>query len=467
MIYCFFNVNSNIICSINKSSMMTRGILSLIVLLMLLVSSATNAQTERVPTKQDSLKMAKGLLNQAKVKSIQKEIELTIRNVDITRFPEIRIIVEAYNKAGDPLDTLYANNLTVLENGVEKKVLSVEKISVNERVPVDFVYVIDMTGSMQKYIDAVRKNISGFTQSLVKRGIDYRLGLVLFSDYTEKTYELTDNVGDFLKWLSYVKAHGGGDEKENALEAMAEAANLKYRPSANRVLVLITDAPYHQVGEKGQGVTGLNTKTMIKELNDNEIRVFSIVPPKLSNYKRISRETRGTFFDIDYPFSTILDNFSNQLTNLYALTFRTDQPAIPDSINIGILNEKKLELVKKTIPIVELGRKLIIENLLYKTNSFELPDSVQELNVLYEFMNNKKNVVILVEGHTDNRGSHRINDYLSKRRAESVKKYLVKKGINAKRIRTKGYGKRKPIASNATEFGRSLNRRTEIVIISK
>ena len=82
-------------------------------------------------------------------------------------------------------------------------------------------------------------------------------------------------------------------------------------------------------------------------------------------------------------------------------------------------------------------------------------------------MNNKQNVVIMVEGHTDSRGSHRVNDYLSKRRAESVKNYLVKKGINGIRIRTVGFGKRKPIASNNTEFGRALNRRTEIVIIAK
>jgi OOP family OmpA-OmpF porin len=82
-------------------------------------------------------------------------------------------------------------------------------------------------------------------------------------------------------------------------------------------------------------------------------------------------------------------------------------------------------------------------------------------------MTNKPNVVILVEGHTDNVGSNRINDALSKRRAESVKRYLVKKGISPRRIKTVGYGERRPIASNATEWGRRLNRRTEIVIVAK
>jgi outer membrane protein OmpA-like peptidoglycan-associated protein len=202
-------------------------------------------------------------------------------------------------------------------------------------------------------------------------------------------------------------------------------------------------------------------------LNEKEVRLFSVVPPKLTNYHQISKSTRGFFYDLDYPFSTILDNFSNQLTNLFAIKYRTDQSSIPDSINIALLNERKLELFRKTIPIIELGRKLIIENLLYKTNSFELADSVPELEILYEFLKNKPKVKILIEGHTDNKGGDRLNEVLSLNRAESVKRYLIGKGIRPDRVKTKGYGKRKPLASNDTEFGRQLNRRTEIVIIEK
>jgi outer membrane protein OmpA-like peptidoglycan-associated protein len=202
-------------------------------------------------------------------------------------------------------------------------------------------------------------------------------------------------------------------------------------------------------------------------MKKNEVRLFTITNPRLKSYINMSKATRGTFFDMDYPFSTILDVFSNQLTSIYALTYRTDVAAIPDSINIALLNENKQQLVRKIIPIVELGRKLIIENLLYQVGSFDLPDSVEELEVLTEFMNNRQNVVILVEGHTDDRGSNFLNDRLSSGRAESVKRYLVKKGINPNRVRTKGYGKRKPIASNQTEFGRRMNRRTEIVIVAK
>lgn len=417
--------------------------------------------------KLDSVKKAKEILQDARVKADKKEIEITVRSVDISEFPTITIMIEAYNKLGEPLDTLVADNLFVYENGVQKKIIKVEKIPIAEKVPVDFVFILDKTGSMQQSINNIRKHISSFTRTLISRGIDYRLGLVIFGDDLEKVYDPTETVAEFLHWMSTVKARGGGDEKENALEALEAATNLKYRPAANKVAVLITDAPYHQKGEDGFGVTNQTTETIIEELQLSEVRVFSIVPPKLVNYKLISSKTRGNFYDIDYPFSTILDNFSNQITNLYNLTYTSDQESIPDSIEIALFSGEPRKLVKKTIPIVELGRKLIIENLLFETGSARLPEKIRELDILADFMLARPNVAIIVEGHTDNVGSFGLNDRLSMDRANSVKDYLVSRGIAGIRIRTKGYGERRPIASNNDEFGRKLNRRTEIIIVAR
>jgi len=438
----------------------------LLFLLLFLINTKIYSQIEKVEIK-DTIQKARELLQEASVKSDKQEIKLTIRNVDITKFPLIKIIVEASNVMGNPVDTLYADQLTVLENSIERKVQSVEKISINERVPVDFMFLIDITGSMQPMIDGVKKNISRFTTSLIKRGIDYQIGLILFSDIIDREFPLTSDVMQFLEWINPVRAFGGGDEKENALDALLRASKVDYRDAANRVVVLITDAPYHQFGESGDGKTNYTTNNIIKVLLDKDIRCFTIVPSNLPNYKLISEKTRGMFYDIDFPFASILDNFSNQLTNLYALTYRTGEFTIPDSIEIAILSDNKRTLVRKTIPIVELGRKLILENLLFDTNSYNVSDSVGELDVLATFMRSKPNISILIEGHTDYVGGHALNDKLSLRRAESVKQYLIKRGIPAHRINTKGYGKRRPIADNATDFGKRLNRRTEIVIIAK
>lgn len=437
--------------------------LSFFLMIFILCSSLLLSQN----IENDSIKKIKEILREAQVKSEKKPIILTIQNLDISKFPIVNIIVEAFNTSGLPLDTLTTNDVVVTENGIEKKVISVTKISVRERIPVDFVFIVDVTGSMQPYIDAVKANISRFVSTLLSRGIDYRIGLIFFSDIVERVYQPTDNVNTFLAWLSDVRAYGGGDEKENALEALKVSKNIAFRPSANRVVVLITDAPYHQLGEKGDGFSTETTNSIIKFLNDNEIRTFCITPVRLKEYQQIAQKTRGHQFDIEYPFSTILNNFSNQLTNLYSIRYRTDQPAIPDSIEIAIFSPERKEIVRRTIPIVELGRKLIIENLLFDVNSASLPDTVKELEMLYQFMKNKPNVSILVEGHTDNKGSDAYNYQLSLKRAESVRQYLVSRGIEASRIKTRGYGRRKPIAPNDSEIGRRLNRRTEIVIILK
>ncbi|MBI3258222.1 MAG: OmpA family protein [Ignavibacteriae bacterium] len=415
----------------------------------------------------DSTNKAKQIADEAKVKSTQHDIQINIQNVDITRFPEVRLIVGASNIDGYPLDSIVAQELTVVENGKPKKVLSVQRISVKERIPIDFIFIIDITGTMQTYINGVKNNIERFVESLVSRGIDYRLGLVLFSDVVERSYQPTDNVQEFLKWISVVEASGGMDEPENALEALGEIGRMKFRPSANHVAVIITDAPYHQQGGKGNGRSNFTTESMTEFLKKNETQLFGIVPPVLKQYKTMAEGTRGSIFDITQPFSKILEMYSTQLTNLFAITYRSDQPAIPDSLNVGIVDNQKRELVRKVIPVVEIGRKLIIENLLFASNSSTLPDSVFELEILREFMTNKPGVVVRIEGHTDSKGSKTLNKILSLQRAESVKNYLIRKGVNPKRVLTEGLGDSRPIADNASDFGRRLNRRTEVVIIAK
>ena len=70
----------------------------------------------------------------------------------------------------------------------------------------------------------------------------------------------------------------------------------------------------------------------------------------------------------------------------------------------------------------------------------------------------------IVEGYTDSVGSESRNQDLSMRRANSVRDYLVDRGVSSERIKAVGYGRNKPIAENSTAEGRANNRRVEIVI---
>jgi outer membrane protein OmpA-like peptidoglycan-associated protein len=69
--------------------------------------------------------------------------------------------------------------------------------------------------------------------------------------------------------------------------------------------------------------------------------------------------------------------------------------------------------------------------------------------------------VIEIGGHTDNRGNSAANQRLSQQRAESVRHFLINKGVNANSIAAKGYGDSSPIAGNDSEEGRFRNRRIE------
>lgn len=74
---------------------------------------------------------------------------------------------------------------------------------------------------------------------------------------------------------------------------------------------------------------------------------------------------------------------------------------------------------------------------------------------------------VLVEGYTDSVASKSHNQKLSEQRVASVKKYLVAKGIDANRLKTKGFGETHPVASNKTDEGRAKNRRVEFRVIDR
>jgi OOP family OmpA-OmpF porin len=72
------------------------------------------------------------------------------------------------------------------------------------------------------------------------------------------------------------------------------------------------------------------------------------------------------------------------------------------------------------------------------------------------------NVSLAIGGHTDNTGAEKLNSKLSINRATVVAKYLIKKGVDAKRITTSGFGYANPAADNKTKEGRAQNRRSEL-----
>lgn len=93
------------------------------------------------------------------------------------------------------------------------------------------------------------------------------------------------------------------------------------------------------------------------------------------------------------------------------------------------------------------------------------PEGRQILNQVAEQVSAIELETLIATGHTDSTGPDAYNQKLSERRANSVKEYLVSRGVPADRIYTEGKGEAEPVATNATREGRAQNRRVEIEIV--
>jgi outer membrane protein OmpA-like peptidoglycan-associated protein/tetratricopeptide (TPR) repeat protein len=116
---------------------------------------------------------------------------------------------------------------------------------------------------------------------------------------------------------------------------------------------------------------------------------------------------------------------------------------------------------------IEPGEKIVLRNVFFETGSSKLSTLSQtELDELVLMLKENPGIKIEVQGHTDNQGKPADNLKLSILRAQSVSNYLKAKGISSARLSVNGYGDKRPITQNDTEQGKSLNRRTEIHVIS-
>lgn len=112
------------------------------------------------------------------------------------------------------------------------------------------------------------------------------------------------------------------------------------------------------------------------------------------------------------------------------------------------------------------AKSFVLEDCNFETGKADLEeDSYKVLDELVAYLNRKDDERIELQGHTDNVGSAKSNLILSDARANTVRTYLLSKGIDPNRVTAKGYGLTVPVSSNKTEEGRAQNRRTEVKIL--
>jgi FHA domain/Integrin beta chain VWA domain len=265
---------------------------------------------------------------------------------------------------GQPVGNLRPDNVKVFEDGKPAKIIDFR--GVGQGRPVDIVFVLDVTESMQPYIDAVKQNVISFAQDLAQNNRDYRLGLVTFEDYVVSKYPdcnceyrntMTSDVKKFTDWVGSLHAGGGGDIPEDQLDALAYASTFPFRPEAEGIIILVTDAPPHHLGDgsahsqhdeafwdhhpdRNADVTDLTGDKVAAMLKKNGLTLYAVVPPPFiaPEYQEIVDATHGRSYNIiteEGRFASLVREIGHSIATEYSLTYRTPRP-IEDGTNRSV-----------------------------------------------------------------------------------------------------------------------------------
>lgn len=142
-------------------------------------------------------------------------------------------------------------------------------------------------------------------------------------------------------------------------------------------------------------------------------------------------------------------------------------PNEPETLN-NYLDEDGCPDTPPTRVLVTQNKVEITETLKFETGRATLvSSSFAVLDDIVTVLNDAPQISLRIEGHTDNEGSESGNLALSQKRAESVRAYLIKKGVQSTRLTAKGLGETQPIDTNRTPTGRAKNRRVEFHIVNE
>jgi outer membrane protein OmpA-like peptidoglycan-associated protein len=307
-------------------------------------------------------------------------------------------------------------------------------------------------------VDAVATWTPGDVNIASKKG-----GLVTIANTRQYASQMPNQTIAIKKW-----AYDHRTDIENMIIALAQAGDqvrsyTDAREFAAKVSAEVyqeQDAAYwlkyyNGIEEKDiQGLTVNLGGSTVFNLADMA-NTYGLGEDKVDRYKAVYN-TFGNLMVKMYPqLMPAFTPYEKAVDKSFLLSVISNHPELLEgkAIETSYANEITSEVSSKSYSIE------------FETGSANIkPASYKLLNEIFESAVVAEGLKLGVYGHTDNVGSDQTNIPLSEQRASAVRSYLLKKGLKDTRIEAKGFGASKPIANNATESGRSQNRRVEIVL---
>ncbi len=250
-----------------------------------------------------------------------------------------------------------------------------------------------------------------------------------------------DGLNDYDEVKTYATNPGKADTDGDGLKDGDEVSNYKTDP-----LKADTDGDTLNDGDEvtKYRTDPLKVDTDGDKLNDGD---------EVNTYK-----TDGTKVDTDGDDLSDYDEVMTYKT--HPLKIDTDGGSVSDGAEVT----RKTDPLDPEDDVVKIGVPIVLEGINFETGKSNVtPGSAVILEKSLKTLTDNPNIQVEISGHTDNVGSDASNLRLSQKRADSVREWLISRGVDPNRITAKGYGESKPLTANDTAEGRLRNRRIEFL----
>ena len=355
----------------------------------------------------------------------------------------------------------------------EIKAFTVREFSDQDAIPYEIALALDYSGTMGTTINALEEGALAFIR--IKRPQD-RIAIVKFDDEPQIALASTSSTADLSGAFKKTGLEGYGGYTALYSAAKLAAEQVASAPADHpRAVVLFTD---------GEDNASTITPTSLYEFaRRNNIPIFTIAYGAINTdvLTEIATSTGGRFYHAYSPeeLRSVFEDIYSSLRNYYLISYKPPYVAGRHLVTIGITPPGAPAKIAGTgtyDAVRGAGRPegdgdlatIALDTSYFEYNKYEItPSALKAVDRMAAQMRENPRLKIEVRGHTDAVGTEEYNMKLSQARADAIRQALIDAGIEESRVRARGFGMMQPVASNVTEEGRKLNRRTTFVVIAR
>jgi Mg-chelatase subunit ChlD len=408
------------------------------------------------------------------------EIQMEVTRIETNSYPDqVRLFAKVFDTTGHYITHIappYRQDQKywyMLKEKLGRSIENIDSFKVREygdadSIPYAIMLSVDFSGSMSGVMDAIAMGTELFVN--MKQPQD-RIGISTFSkEYIEKVPMWKDKEIIINKFKStFFDGQGYYSGLYDAILKSMEAFTSEFPDTIPKVIVVFSD------GEDNYSKARL--KTILDTAKTKGVNIFTVGfgYPNDEIMRQIAKYTGGKYYRAktkEELIAVFLDIYRS-LRNFYKISYKPPVYYGIHKVFMGLdfaTDSVHAESEYDTAPLgpgfdVADGFKYPIH--FDFNSSIVRQESMIRIDELAELMERYPKLRLEIQGHTDNIGGEEFNLKLSDARAKSVMQELVKRGIEEKRLRGRGFGMSQPVAPNDSERNRALNRRTQFIVLAK